>query len=57
MKNTKYVRQRVGQRRRKGYQYRYREAAAWTPWLNGGHEGWVICPGTGCQYRAPRLRK
>jgi hypothetical protein len=54
-KTTKYVRLRPGQKRRPGYQYRYRDARGWTPWLNGDHEGWTISAGTGCQYRAPRL--
>ncbi len=53
----KYVRLRPGQKRRPGYQYRYREGSGrWTPWLNGDYEGWTISPGTGCQYRAPRLQ-
>lgn len=48
-----------GQKRRKGYQYRYREGRGWTPWLNGDDEhcGSKISLHTICQYRAPRLRK
>ncbi len=59
MKTTRYVRLRPGQKRRKGYQYRYQDQSGWTPWLNGEDyaSGFAISPRTGCQYRAPRLRR
>lgn len=58
MKKTNYGRLRPGQKRRKGYQYRYKDACGWTPWLDGGDEfyGIKISAGTGVQNRAPRLR-
>lgn len=57
--STHYVRLRPGQKRRDGYQYRYRDASGWTPWLNGCDEFYItpISTGSGCQFRAPRLRK
>ncbi len=59
MKTKTYVRLRSGQKRRAGYQYRYKEARGWTPWLSGGDEflDVRITGGNGAQYRAPRLRK
>lgn len=62
MKSSYYVRLRGGQKRRLGYQYRYKEGSGrFTRWLNGDDEFTGVTIPTAkdvpdVQYRAPRIR-
>lgn len=59
-KRTRYVRLKRGTCRREGYQYRYKEATGFTPWLEGDDEliGIEIARdgSMDVQFRAPRKR-